>query len=146
MEQLDEGFVGSTWTETEAIHEEAPPPTDIGQQQQAAIDGSQGEAQKLEPIRNRRPNASAATIPAPAAAARSSRTAACEKGACQHETAKEQRASTAANESCRRRFGRARSFAVMSICARLRPKWYSMADVKKRVYGNSAGQLGKGIP
>ena len=53
MEQLDEGFVGSTWSETAAIHEEAPSPTDISQQQQAAIDGSQGPTRKIEPIRNR---------------------------------------------------------------------------------------------
>jgi preprotein translocase subunit SecA len=52
MEQLDEGFVGSTWTETEAIHQEAPPPTDMGQQQQEAIDGTQSD-HKPEPIRNR---------------------------------------------------------------------------------------------
>ena len=53
MEQLDENFVGSTWKETSAIHEEAPTPTSIGQQQQSAIDNTQGEPQKLEPIRNR---------------------------------------------------------------------------------------------
>ena len=51
MEQLDERFVKSTWTETSAIHEEAPQ-SDIGQQQQAAIDASGGQA-KLDPIRNR---------------------------------------------------------------------------------------------
>ncbi len=53
MEQLDESFVGSTWKETAATHDEAPPATAIGQQQQSAIDGSQGEAQKIEPIRNK---------------------------------------------------------------------------------------------
>jgi preprotein translocase subunit SecA len=52
MEQLDEGFVSSTWTESEAIHQEAPPPTEIGQQQQDAIDGTQSD-HKPEPIRNR---------------------------------------------------------------------------------------------
>lgn len=52
MEQLDEGFVGSTWVESAAIHEEAPSQSDIAQQQQAAIDGMQGE-RKVEPIRNR---------------------------------------------------------------------------------------------
>ncbi len=51
MEQLDERFVKSTWTETNAIHEEAPQ-SDISQQQQAAIDASGGQA-KLDPIRNR---------------------------------------------------------------------------------------------
>ena len=53
MEQLDENFIGSTWKETAAVHESAPSPTDISQQQQAAIEGSQGQAQKMEPIRNR---------------------------------------------------------------------------------------------
>ena len=53
MEQLDESFVGSTWTETAAIHEEATGAADeIAQQQQAAIDGTQID-QKREPIRNR---------------------------------------------------------------------------------------------
>jgi preprotein translocase subunit SecA len=52
MEQLDEGFVGSTWVETEARHDEAPAASDIARQQQAAIDGSQTQ-QKMEPIRNR---------------------------------------------------------------------------------------------
>ncbi|MHB8899403.1 MAG: preprotein translocase subunit SecA [Thermoguttaceae bacterium] len=55
MEQLDEGFVGSTWTETAAIHEEATGAADeIAQQQQAAIDGTQVD-HKHEPIRNRDP-------------------------------------------------------------------------------------------
>jgi preprotein translocase subunit SecA len=53
MEQLDENFIGSTWKETAAVHESAPSPTDISQQQQAAIEGSQGQAQKMEPIRNK---------------------------------------------------------------------------------------------
>ena len=52
MEQLDEGFVGSTWVETEARHDEAPGTSDIAQQQQSAIQGSESQ-QKLEPIRNR---------------------------------------------------------------------------------------------
>ena len=52
MEQLDEGFVGSTWKETAAVHEEAPAPTAIGQQQQAAIDNMQSD-KKIEPIRNK---------------------------------------------------------------------------------------------
>ncbi len=53
MEQLDEGFVGSTWTGGRAVHEEAQRPTsEIQQQQQAAIDGTQTGA-KPEPIRNR---------------------------------------------------------------------------------------------
>ena len=52
MEQLDESFVGSRWVESEAIHEEAPGASEIARQQQAAIDGTQGNV-KLEPIRNR---------------------------------------------------------------------------------------------
>jgi preprotein translocase subunit SecA len=52
MEQLDENFVGSTWVESAAIHESAPSTSDIAEQQQAAIQGSDTK-QKLEPIRNR---------------------------------------------------------------------------------------------
>jgi preprotein translocase subunit SecA len=52
MEQLDEGFIGSTWTESEAIHEEAPSTSEIVDQQQAAIDGTQAD-KKPEPIRRR---------------------------------------------------------------------------------------------
>jgi preprotein translocase subunit SecA len=51
MEQVDETSA-SPWTEGEAIHEEAPPATDISAQQQAAIDGTQVD-RKMEPIRNR---------------------------------------------------------------------------------------------
>jgi preprotein translocase subunit SecA len=52
MEQLDEGFIGSTWTESEAIHEEAPSTSEIVDQQQAAIDGTQAD-KKPQPIRRR---------------------------------------------------------------------------------------------
>ncbi len=52
MEQLDEGFVGSTWVETSAVHESAPAASEIAQQQQQAIENSQGEV-KIETIRNR---------------------------------------------------------------------------------------------
>jgi preprotein translocase subunit SecA len=54
MEQLDEGFIGSTWVERAAIKEEAPVAVASGmsEQQQAAIEGSEAPA-KLEPIRNR---------------------------------------------------------------------------------------------
>ena len=52
MEQLDEGFVGSTWVESAAIHESAPTTSDIAEQQQAAIQGTNTK-EKLEPIRNR---------------------------------------------------------------------------------------------
>ena len=54
MEQLDEGFVGSTFVETAATHEQAPSNSEIAQQQQAAIDSSQQQGdQKVDPIRNR---------------------------------------------------------------------------------------------
>jgi len=52
MEQLDESFVGSTWTEAEAIHEDAASAGEIAAQQQAAIDGTQAD-HKPEPIRHR---------------------------------------------------------------------------------------------
>ena len=52
MEQLDEGFVGSTWTEGEARHDRADSASDIAAQQQAAIDASEDD-HKREPIRNR---------------------------------------------------------------------------------------------
>jgi preprotein translocase subunit SecA len=55
MEQLDEGFVGSTWVESAAIKEEAGPAvSEIERQQQAAIAGTEAD-KKLEPIRNREP-------------------------------------------------------------------------------------------
>jgi preprotein translocase subunit SecA len=52
MEQLDEGFVGSTWVESQAIKEDATPASEIERQQQAAIAGTEAD-RKLEPIRNR---------------------------------------------------------------------------------------------
>ncbi len=52
MEQLDEGFVGSTWTESEARHDQAASASDIAAQQQAAIDATEVD-HKREPIRNR---------------------------------------------------------------------------------------------
>ena len=54
MEQLDESFVGSTWVEGAAIKEEARPVSEIEQQQQAAIAGTESD-KKLEPIRNMGP-------------------------------------------------------------------------------------------
>ncbi|MBI3838326.1 MAG: SEC-C domain-containing protein [Planctomycetia bacterium] len=51
VEQLDEA-AGSPWIESEAIHEEASTASDIAEQQQSAIAGSQAD-RKLEPIRNR---------------------------------------------------------------------------------------------
>ncbi|MDA7951476.1 MAG: SEC-C domain-containing protein [Pirellulaceae bacterium] len=56
MEQLDEDFVASTWVETEAVHEQLDNQTsEIAQQQQAAINSSQGsgEERRVEPIRNK---------------------------------------------------------------------------------------------
>jgi preprotein translocase subunit SecA len=53
MESLDEGFVGSTFVETAAVHEEAPGASEIARQQQAAIDASGGGDKKPEPIRRR---------------------------------------------------------------------------------------------
>jgi preprotein translocase subunit SecA len=54
VEQLDAGFIGSTWKEAEAKHESPPPTSEIAQQQQAAIDGTQVD-HKPEPVRNRAP-------------------------------------------------------------------------------------------
>ncbi len=52
MEQLDESFVGSTWTEAEAIHQDAQSAGEIAQQQQAAIEGTETD-HKPQPFRNR---------------------------------------------------------------------------------------------
>ena len=52
MEQLDEGFVGSTWKESEAIHQDAQSAGEIAAQQQAAIEGTEVD-HKPQPIRNR---------------------------------------------------------------------------------------------
>ena len=52
MEQLDEGFVGSTWKESEAIHQDAQSAGEIASQQQAAIEGTEVD-HKPQPIRNR---------------------------------------------------------------------------------------------
>ena len=52
MEQLDESFVGSTWTEAEAIHQDAQSAGEIAAQQQAAIEGTEVD-HKPQPIRNR---------------------------------------------------------------------------------------------
>ena len=54
MEQLDEGFVGSTWVEGKATKEEAKPASEIERQQQAAIAGTEAD-KKIEPIRNLEP-------------------------------------------------------------------------------------------
>ena len=52
MEQLDEGFVGSTWAQAEAVHEDASSAGEIASQQQAAIEGTETD-HKPQPIRNR---------------------------------------------------------------------------------------------
>ena len=54
MEQLPEDFVSSTWAGAEARHEEARPTSEIEEQQQEAIEGTQS-GDKREPIRNRHP-------------------------------------------------------------------------------------------
>jgi preprotein translocase subunit SecA len=52
MEQVDESAAAAHFTEGTAIHDEAPGASEIADQQQAAIDGTQGD-KKSEPIRNR---------------------------------------------------------------------------------------------
>ena len=53
MEELDEGFVGSTWTESQATHDSPAPNTAMmTSDQQTAVDNSDAPA-KIEPIRNR---------------------------------------------------------------------------------------------
>ncbi|HUY88033.1 MAG TPA: SEC-C metal-binding domain-containing protein [Pirellulales bacterium] len=52
MEQLNEDFVGSTWVAGTATHEEAPSTSQMSEDQQQALDGSDSGA-KPEPIRNR---------------------------------------------------------------------------------------------
>jgi preprotein translocase subunit SecA len=74
MEQLDAGFVGSTWKEAEAIHEDAQGAGEIASQQQAAIEGTETD-HKPQPIRNRQQRVGR-NDPALAAAGRSSRIAA----------------------------------------------------------------------
>ena len=54
VEDLPVNFIGSTWKESQAIKEEAASGSQIAEQQQAAIDGTQSE-KKPEPIRNRQP-------------------------------------------------------------------------------------------
>ncbi|MGB6043786.1 MAG: SEC-C metal-binding domain-containing protein [Pirellulales bacterium] len=52
MEQLDEGFVSSTWVETAATHEAAKSASELVASDQEAFDGSEG-SERLEPIRNK---------------------------------------------------------------------------------------------
>ncbi|MCE9548388.1 MAG: SEC-C domain-containing protein, partial [Planctomycetia bacterium] len=53
MEQLDEGFVGSTWVETSATHQEAESASQMAAQIDSGDQAAGGEDVKLEPIRNR---------------------------------------------------------------------------------------------
>ena len=57
MEQLDEGFVGSTWVESSARHDSAVSSSDIAREQQDAIASSQDQGGPIEPTRihNRTP-------------------------------------------------------------------------------------------
>jgi preprotein translocase subunit SecA len=57
MEQLDEGFVGSTWVDSHATHESPAPgiASAMDDDQQQAINNSQANGAKPEPIRNREP-------------------------------------------------------------------------------------------
>ncbi|MBM4004866.1 MAG: preprotein translocase subunit SecA [Planctomycetes bacterium] len=52
VEQLDDEFIGSTWVETSARHDQAQSTSDIARTQQDAIQASQGEI-KVETIRHR---------------------------------------------------------------------------------------------
>jgi len=54
MEMLDKGFVGSTFKETRAVHEEGPNATELAKQQNEAVDSGAGggEDQQIETIRN----------------------------------------------------------------------------------------------
>ena len=52
MEMLDKGFVGSTFKETRAVHEEGPTATELAQQQNDAVDRGAGTEQQVETIRN----------------------------------------------------------------------------------------------
>jgi preprotein translocase subunit SecA len=55
IEQLDEDFVGSTWVDSQAIHDSPPPGSGmLSDDQSQAISGSDAP-QKSEPIRNRAP-------------------------------------------------------------------------------------------
>ncbi len=79
MEQLDEDFVGSTWVESEAIHEEAQTTSDIAREQQERSTAPRPTRSSNQSAIARKK--SAAMIPAPAAVARNSRTATCAREA-----------------------------------------------------------------
>lgn len=52
MEMLDKNFVGSTFKETRAVHEQGPSATEIAKQQNEVVDRGTGEEQQIETIRN----------------------------------------------------------------------------------------------
>ena len=52
MEMLDKSFVGSTFKETRAVHEDGPTATEMAQQQNDAVDQGTGNEQQVETIRN----------------------------------------------------------------------------------------------
>ncbi len=52
IEQLDEDFVGSTWVETSARHDDATSTSDMVSEQDMATSGDQGD-RRIDPIRNR---------------------------------------------------------------------------------------------
>lgn len=52
MELLDEGFVGSTFKETRAVHEEGPTATDLAEKQNEAANKGSGDEAAVETIRN----------------------------------------------------------------------------------------------
>jgi preprotein translocase subunit SecA len=54
VEQLDDGFVASTWNAGRATHDSPPAATEISADQKQAIQGSE-QAAPIEPIRNRGP-------------------------------------------------------------------------------------------
>jgi len=53
LEELDESFISSTWSGAQEVKQQAPAGTDIAEQQEAAIKGTE-VSEKPEPIRNRR--------------------------------------------------------------------------------------------
>ncbi len=73
MEELDEGFIGSTWTGAEARHESAPPPATSAPSSRRPSTARRPTASPSRFATSR--NGSAGTIPARAAAAKSSRIA-----------------------------------------------------------------------
>ena len=61
MEQLDEGFVGSTWTESQAMHDSPAPATDDDQRRAAGGHRRHGDATRSSSRSAIAASASAAT-------------------------------------------------------------------------------------